>query len=103
MDADDSVNDWSSDNETEPQLCNVSRSNAQPARGFQPPQRSQLRPARKILPFVPYADWIPGQSYEEQPPFCMHYIMEWKLTVNKRVAAKQTEDDLVIAPSDFCD
>ncbi len=31
----------------------------------------------------------------------MHYIMEWKLTVNKRVVAKQTEDDLVLALSDF--
>jgi argonaute-like protein implicated in RNA metabolism and viral defense len=27
--------------------------------------------------------------------------MEWKLTVNKRVAAKQTEDNLVVASSDF--
>lgn len=27
--------------------------------------------------------------------------MEWKLTVNKRVTAKQTEDDLVVPPSDF--
>ena len=31
----------------------------------------------------------------------MHYIMEWKLTLNRRVAAKQTENDLVVAPSDF--
>lgn len=27
--------------------------------------------------------------------------MEWKLTLNKRTAAKQTEDNLVVAPSDF--
>jgi hypothetical protein len=51
---------------------------------------------------VPYADWVPGQSYAEQPPpSSMHYIMKWKLTLNKRVVAKQTEDDLVLAPSDF--
>ena len=27
--------------------------------------------------------------------------MEWKLTLNKRVAAKETEGDLVVAPSEF--
>ena len=27
--------------------------------------------------------------------------MEWKLTLNKRAAAKQTEENLVVAPSDF--
>jgi hypothetical protein len=27
--------------------------------------------------------------------------MEWKLTLNRRLVAKQTEDDLVVAPSDF--
>jgi hypothetical protein len=31
----------------------------------------------------------------------MHYFIEWKLTLNRRLVAKQTEDDLVVAPSDF--
>ncbi|KAK0612986.1 hypothetical protein B0T17DRAFT_542380 [Bombardia bombarda] len=32
----------------------------------------------------------------------MHYTMEWKLTLNRRAAAKkQTENDLVIAPGCF--
>ncbi|KAK0645494.1 hypothetical protein B0T16DRAFT_411269, partial [Cercophora newfieldiana] len=43
---------------------------------------------------MPYKDWVPGQSYEEHPPTCMRYIMEWKLTLNKRAAAKQTEENL---------
>ncbi len=58
-------------------------------------------PARKILQFVPYADRVPDQCYDELPPSCIHYIMERKLTFNKRVAAKQTENDLVVAPGDF--
>ena len=74
---------------------------SQPDRRARLPLQSQWRPARKILPFVLYADWVPGQPYDEQLPSCMHYIMEWKLTLNRRVAAKQTEDDLVLAPSDF--
>ncbi|KAK3934731.1 hypothetical protein QBC46DRAFT_399104 [Diplogelasinospora grovesii] len=96
MTSDDSVNDWSSGDE-----AGLPNDESQPVRGTRPAQRGQLRPARKTLPFVPYADWVPGQSYKEQPPFCMHYILEWKLTLNKRVAAKQTDDDLVVAPSDF--
>jgi hypothetical protein len=31
----------------------------------------------------------------------MRYIIEWKLILNKRAAAKQTEENLVVAPSDF--
>jgi hypothetical protein len=31
----------------------------------------------------------------------MRYMMEWKLTLTKRAAVKQTEEDLVVAPSDF--
>ncbi|KAI0528407.1 hypothetical protein GGR58DRAFT_509398 [Xylaria digitata] len=33
-----------------------------------PSQRSPLRLASNALPFLPYEDWIPGQSYKEQPP-----------------------------------
>jgi hypothetical protein len=101
MDADDSVNDWSSDDESERQLCNDSSLNIEPACGARLVQQSQRRPARKTLPFVPYADWAPDQSYDELPPSCIHYIMEWKLTLNRRLAAKQTEDDIIVAPSDF--
>jgi len=95
MDGDNFLNHWSSDDE-------IGRPHSEPARHAQGPQRSQLRPGRITLPFVPYADWVPGQSYAEQPPpSCMHYIVEWKLTLNKRVIAKQTEDDLVLTLSDF--
>ncbi|POR39351.1 Hypothetical protein TPAR_09574 [Tolypocladium paradoxum] len=66
-----------------------------------PPQRSQLRPARKTLPFVPYADWVPGQSSDHQPPSCIHYVLEWKVTFNNRRVRMQTEEDLVVTPSDF--
>ena len=101
MDTDIAMSDWSSDGETSLQPCKASSTDRQPTRGVGPTRRSQLRPARKTLPFVPYDDWLPGESYDDQPPSCMHYVMEWKLTLNKRVVAKQTEDDLVLAPSDF--
>jgi hypothetical protein len=74
MDAEDSVNDWSSDDESE-QLCNDSALNIEPPRGARLLQRSLRRPARKTLPFVPYEDWVLGQSYGDLLPSCMHYIM----------------------------
>lgn len=85
---DDFMHGLSSDNESQP-------------RHLSSPQRSQRRPARDTLPFVPYEDWIPDQLYNDQPPSCMRYVMDWKLTLNRITAAKQTEDDLGLAPSDF--
>jgi hypothetical protein len=67
MDADDSVDDWPSDDESERQLCNDSRRNIELARSGRLPQQSQRRPTLKTLPFVPYADWVADQSYDELP------------------------------------
>ena len=99
MNADGFLSDYSSGDDPEHDSCDVSSPETQVA--ARAPPRSQRRPARQILPFVPYEDWDPDQSYDEQPPTCMHYTMEWKLTLNRRAAAKQTEDDLVLAPSSF--
>jgi hypothetical protein len=101
MDTDDSVNEWSSDDESDRQPSNDSRHHIQPARGARLPQQSQRRPVNRTLSFVPYADWSPDQVYEDLPPSYIHYFIEWKLTVNRRIIAKQTENDLVVAPSDF--
>ena len=90
----DSLNDWSSDDD-------VSNPETPIANGANLPRQSQRRPAKSLLPFVAWDDWVPGESYDDQPPFCIHYRLEWKLTLNKRTVAKQTEKDLVVAPSDF--
>ena len=101
MDADASVIAWSDDSDdddSDVEVCDEANRNSGNTR---PQQHSQRRPARVTLPFVPYADWDADQSYDELPPSCMHYLMDWKLTLNRRLLAKQTEDALVVAPSDF--
>ncbi|KAL0930284.1 uncharacterized protein CTRU02_212490 [Colletotrichum truncatum] len=62
---------------------------------------SQLCPLPGALPFLNYHEWAPGQSYDEQPPRWMLYTMQWKLTLNNRKAVEQTEQNLVVAPSDL--
>ncbi|KAK4071308.1 hypothetical protein Purlil1_13462 [Purpureocillium lilacinum] len=97
MHSQESVLEWSSDDGTQ------AESELQPACPTAAPGRSQLRPARNTLPFVPYADWDAGQSYDDVPPTCILYVLEWKITFNNRQVRKQTEEGLVVAPGEFWD
>jgi hypothetical protein len=83
MDADDSVNEWSSDSQSDRELSDDSSPVIKPAGSAQLAPQSQRRPANRTLSFVPYADWGPEQAYDYLPPSCVHYLMEWNLTVNQ--------------------
>jgi hypothetical protein len=62
-----------------------------------------LRNQRTIsrLPILQIADWDENRAYNENPPICVHYSIEWRLTVNSKIVMKETEQDVVLAPGSF--
>ncbi|MCJ1284329.1 hypothetical protein MMC26_003660 [Xylographa opegraphella] len=64
------------------------------------PSQQQTQQADQ-LGFCQLSDWDEGKTYNEHPPTCLHYSMEWKLRINNREVSKETEQDLVLAPASY--
>ena len=43
-------------------------------------------------------EWDGEYTFDEEPPSCIHYSIEWKVTLNGKLISKDTEQDLVLAP-----
>ncbi|KAH1971260.1 hypothetical protein KXV92_007769 [Aspergillus fumigatus] len=53
------------------------------------------------LGFLPLAEWQEGGEYEEYPPRYICYTIAWRIVLNRKIECRDTEQDLVIAPSDY--
>ena len=59
----------------------------------------ELQP--QTLTFVQLRDWDRESRYDEVPPTCIHYSIEWKVMVNRKVILKDTEQDIVLEPAAY--
>ena len=69
--------------------------------GDSPRHQSPQSQLPQKLVFCQLTDWDEDKAYDEDPPSCVHYSIEWKVTVNNRVVSKDTEPDVVLAPGPY--
>jgi hypothetical protein len=53
------------------------------------------------LGFLPLDEWDEHNSYDEDVPSRLRYSIEWKVVVNNKTLSKDTEQDVVLAPSAY--
>jgi hypothetical protein len=46
-------------------------------------------------------DWDQEKDYSADPPICVRYTIIWKIKLNNRMIAKDTEQDVVLAPAPY--
>lgn len=72
------------------------------------PSPTQVVPRIDYIPSsqlnsLPFAEWEKGDEYDEYPPHYVCYTIAWKLVLNRKTVGKATEDDLIVAPSEYWD
>ncbi|ENH71184.1 hypothetical protein FOC1_g10001427 [Fusarium oxysporum f. sp. cubense race 1] len=99
MDDDDSdLFSWATDDED---ANHELTSQSAAIRNATPPSQIRNGRDRSRLPLLQLAEWDETLAYDEQPPTCMHYLIEWKLKLNSRCISKDTEPDVVLAPGAY--
>ncbi|CAI7587791.1 unnamed protein product [Penicillium manginii] len=65
------------------------------------PYRATDQPQSDQLNFLPFAEWEKGGEYDEERPKFVCYTIEWKVILNRKTVGRVTEENLVVAPSEY--
>lgn len=68
---------------------------------FRPSSATPSVSCAKRLTFVPLTNWDRDATYDEVPLTYIHYSIECKVMVNKKVIFKETEPDIVLDPASY--
>jgi hypothetical protein len=60
-------------------------------------RQATLQPDKLELLHIDESD--EEETYDEGVPSCIHYSIEWKVTLNNKLISKDTEQNLVLAPT----
>ncbi|CAG7933052.1 unnamed protein product [Penicillium olsonii] len=64
---------------------------------YEPNAAMQTRPS--TLPLLQEPEWEKDKVYDEDPSSCIHYFIEWRVTLNNKAVGKDTDEDIALAPS----
>lgn len=64
------------------------------------PTSQQDVPSDKVT-FMKEADWDPKKTYTRVPRTCFNYVIDWRVTVKRRIVLRSTESHVVVTPSCF--
>lgn len=66
-----------------------------------PRRRKRRLPPQEKLPLLQQEEWDQARAYDEDPPTCVHYSIEWKVALNGKQISKDTEPNLVLTPASY--
>ncbi|KAF3000590.1 hypothetical protein E8E15_000843 [Penicillium rubens] len=83
---------------------NTSYTNIDPASPINHASQQRTAAQTNSLPLLQFGDWEEGRTYDEDPPTCIHYLIEWKpklkeLLIRKYPQRKLESDDTSVVVS----
>ncbi|KAJ9601891.1 hypothetical protein H2200_013606 [Cladophialophora chaetospira] len=82
-------------------LNTVDLQDAPEAANEQQRTRKRQRTLRNKLPLLQLEEWERERVYNEEPPICVHYAVDWKICLDDKQISKNSERNVVLEPASF--